>query len=149
MNRERVKQMAIPAPQFVPYEMKTSIVRITSYEDRNPKGVLSNPFYGEEKSFSSLSQLVFLMDALQDGLQYPQRSTETRLFGACGNRAAENGGNAENVKVLATFKIRVLFRQNSSWQGEVLWVEKAEGAQFRSVLELIYLLDSAMHPQTA
>ncbi len=141
--------MAIPAPQFVPYEMKTSIVKIHSYEDRNPKGVLSNPFYGQDKSFSSLSQLIFLLEELQDSLNYPQKSTTARCFGASESRAAESQGNTEIAKALATFKVKILFRQNSSWQGNVIWVEKDEEAQFRSVLELIYLLDSAMNPQTA
>lgn len=141
--------MAITAPQFVPYEMKTSIVKICSYEERNPKGVLHNPFYGEDKSFSSLSQLIFLMEELQDGLNYPQRATAARCFGASESRAAESGGDTEGAKTLATFKIRILFRQNSSWQGEIIWVEKDEEAQFRSVLELVYLMDSALNPQTA
>ncbi len=141
--------MAITAPQFVPFEMKTSIVKICSYEDKNPRGVLTNPYYGEDKVFSSLSHLIFLMEELQDSLNYPQKSTAARCFGTSESVAAGPGENTENAKALATFKIRILFRQNSSWQGNVIWMEKDEEAQFRSVLELIYLLDSAMIPQTA
>jgi hypothetical protein len=143
------KLMAITAPQFVPFEMKTSIVKICSYEDKNPRGVLTNPYHGEDKVFSSLSHLIFLMEELQDSLNYPQKSTAARCFGASESVAAGPGGDMENAKALATFKIRILFRQNSSWQGNVIWMEKDEEAQFRSVLELIYLLDSAMNPQTA
>ena len=51
------------------------------------------------------------------------------------------GGGA---KPLATFRVSVLFRQNASWQGTLLWTERAVDAQFRSVLELIRLLDSAL-----
>jgi len=140
--------MAITAPKFVPYEMKTSIVKICSYEDKNPKGVLTNPYFGEDKAFSSLSQLIFLMEELQDSLNYPQKSTAARCFGTTESGAAGLGGNTVNAKALATFRIRILFRQNSSWQGDVVWLEKDVEAQFRSVLELIYLLDSAMNTQS-
>ena len=44
----------------------------------------------------------------------------------------------------ATFEMRVLFRQNASWQGELLWLEKNTRQSFRSVLELITLMDSAL-----
>ena len=44
---------------------------------------------------------------------------------------------------VATFAVRVLFRQNASWQGSILWVEGDREESFRSVLELIFLLDSA------
>lgn len=141
--------MATTAPKFVPYEMKTSLVRICSYEDKNPRGVLTNPYFGEDRAFNSLSQLIFLMEEMQDDLNYPQKSTAARSFGASEGAAAGPGGNTVNARALATFKIRILFRQNSSWQGDVVWLEKDEEAQFRSVLELIYLLDSAMNAQIA
>lgn len=47
-------------------------------------------------------------------------------------------------KPLATFQLSVLFRQNASWQGRLTWLERAEEARFRSVLELVGLLDSAL-----
>ena len=47
-------------------------------------------------------------------------------------------------KPLATFQLSVLFRQNASWQGSLTWLERAEEARFRSVLELVGLLDSAL-----
>ena len=43
-----------------------------------------------------------------------------------------------------TFLLRVLFRQNGSWQGSVLWMEGRQEQPFRSVLELILLMDSAL-----
>ena len=44
----------------------------------------------------------------------------------------------------ATFIVQVLYRQNASWQGKVIWVEKKKTIPFRSVLELIKLMDSAV-----
>ena len=43
-----------------------------------------------------------------------------------------------------TFVVRVLYRQNNTWQGEVLWAERNERRYFRSALELMELMDSAM-----
>ncbi|MBE6598234.1 MAG: hypothetical protein E7638_02190 [Ruminococcaceae bacterium] len=45
---------------------------------------------------------------------------------------------------LATFTVRILFRQNTSWQGYLMWMEKGREESFRSVLELIFLMDSAL-----
>ena len=43
--------------------------------------------------------------------------------------------------------MRVLFRQHASWQGELLWLEKDARQSFRSALELITLMDSALRAE--
>ncbi len=40
--------------------------------------------------------------------------------------------------------MRILFRQHTSWQGVAVWMEKKLERKFRSVLELIMLMDSAL-----
>lgn len=44
----------------------------------------------------------------------------------------------------ATFVIKVLFRQNATWQGKIQWVEKNKTQSFRSDLEMLKLMDEAM-----
>ena len=44
----------------------------------------------------------------------------------------------------ATFVVHVMYRQNATWQGSVTWAEKNQTANFRSALELIRLMDSAV-----
>ena len=44
----------------------------------------------------------------------------------------------------STFEITVKFMQNSTWQGEVLWVEKNRKQNFRSALEMLKLMDEAI-----
>lgn len=44
----------------------------------------------------------------------------------------------------ATFIVQVQYRQNASWQGKLIWVDKKKTVCFRSVLELIKLMDSAV-----
>ena len=46
-----------------------------------------------------------------------------------------------------TFYIHVRFRQHSSWQGEITWKQGNRKIPFRSVLELLHLLDSALAGQ--
>lgn len=43
-----------------------------------------------------------------------------------------------------TFLVRIKFQQHSSWQGEVYWAEKKRKLCFRSELELLRLIDSAL-----
>jgi hypothetical protein len=43
-----------------------------------------------------------------------------------------------------TFVIRVERRQNATWQGEVQWLDGQRQQRFRSVLELIYLLEDVI-----
>ena len=43
-----------------------------------------------------------------------------------------------------TFIIRVKSRQHSSWQGLVTWTEEQKTLPFRSVLELIKIIDEAL-----
>ncbi|MBQ3147093.1 MAG: hypothetical protein IJB91_05120 [Oscillospiraceae bacterium] len=50
---------------------------------------------------------------------------------------------------LATFAVKILFRQNASWQGSVTWLEGKREQSFRSVLELILLMSTALETQKA
>ncbi|MBQ2641586.1 MAG: hypothetical protein IJG15_06290 [Lachnospiraceae bacterium] len=45
---------------------------------------------------------------------------------------------------MGSFIIRVQQRQNSSMQGRLTWIEKNKTVHFRSVWELIRLIDSAV-----
>jgi hypothetical protein len=50
---------------------------------------------------------------------------------------------AGNAGAPKTFVIRILNRQNATWQGVVTHMDKKEDRPFRSLLELIKLIDSA------
>jgi hypothetical protein len=43
-----------------------------------------------------------------------------------------------------TFSVRFYFRQNASCQGELYWIEKKQKINFRSLLEMIMLMQEAM-----
>jgi len=47
-----------------------------------------------------------------------------------------------------TFEISVKFMQNSTWQGQIHWVEMNKKQNFRSALEMLKLMDEALTEPT-
>lgn len=47
-------------------------------------------------------------------------------------------------KKTETFIIKVMDQQNATWQGSVTWVDEQREQYFRSTLELLKLIDSAL-----
>ena len=46
---------------------------------------------------------------------------------------------------LETFIIRVQHRQNSTWQGRITWADENKTLNFRSIWEMIHLMESALN----
>lgn len=44
----------------------------------------------------------------------------------------------------ATFVVHVQFRQNATWQGSIEWLEEKTNRKFRSMLEMMKLMDEAL-----
>jgi len=125
-------------------ENQKILVCIDSYENGNPRGRLYNSYIGDV-GFESLSQLLIRTEEILDELQTPQAYTTHRSFSHL-VEPMENGcdGNRANRGSEATFELRVIFRQHTSWQGVIVWQERRQEQSFRSVLELILLMDSAL-----
>ena len=62
-------------------------------------------------------------------------------------KAVENEKVAAHSGKLETFLIHVQYRQNATWQGEVVWAEKNESLKFRSALELFKIMDGALNTE--
>ncbi len=43
-----------------------------------------------------------------------------------------------------TFVIHVISRENATWQGQVIWLNQTETRSFRSMLELVKLMDMVL-----
>lgn len=134
-------------PGFIPHEKKYSLIKVTSYRAKNLCGYLDSPSLQEEQYFSSLIHLLFLLEEIMDSTGSPQRGTQDRVFQPIAADHQKAAPPDQRERVLGTFQIQVLFRQNASWQGSLLWLERSLEARFRSVLELVHLLDSALQPQ--
>ena len=87
------------------------------------RGKVAGAGLGAPAPFSSLSRMIILLDDLMD---------------------RENRGVPGMLPGKASFELDILFRQNYSWQGRLKWPEAGKEAVFHSVLELIFLLESAI-----
>lgn len=127
-------------------EYRTTMICVDSYDNGIPVGRFYNPACSEGIPFQSLSQLLVKMEDLLDGMSLPQSFTVARTFSRQDTDSEERdvSAGAERKGRLATFAVRILFRQNASWQGSVSWLEGEREESFRSVLELVLLMDSAM-----
>ena len=125
-------------------EYRTTVVCIHSYENKNPCGYFHNPYLSEGRSFNSMTQFLTEMEQALNSMEFPQSFAATRTFAAPPEHGTGPPGTEETAGALATFALRILFRQNASWQGSVTWLEGRKEQSFRSVLELILLMDSAL-----
>ena len=50
-------------------------------------------------------------------------------------------------KSMGRFVVQIEQCENATWQGSILWTEKNITQQFRSALELIKLMDSAVQSE--
>ena len=132
--------------KFSPCGSRICIIKILSYKDKNPTGVIQNPNLEADVSFDSLTQMFFAMDALFDDIGSPQRTMKPRGEIRIPERRA---ATEKKSRALATFTVEVMFRQKASWQGKLTWNEKREETSFRSLLELMTIMDAALLPQTA
>lgn len=126
---------------------KTTIICVDNYKH----GVLSGRYYSYNRrdechSFESLMQLIVGMEHILDSANDPQSFTALRSFaGMPRTQTGENVGICCRNGDTATFVVKVLFRQHTSWQGSITWLEADIEQPFRSVLELILLMESALN----
>ena len=125
--------------------------------DRYEKMELSGRFYHaysrDPVPYVNETQLIFQLEQFFDEIKFPHPTTNSRTFAT---EKAETAITCEKEKImsdeellsrhgdLGTFIIRVQHRQNSSWQGHVTWMEQNKTVHFRSVWEMIKLIESAV-----
>ena len=144
------------------YDMKENInkifapnlicVCIDTVENGDYIGKFWHQYDDKPRSFRNMTELLRNMEALYDEWDFPQKSTILRSFNnkrgdaglRQGRRDAEyNARRIENKHgEKGTFVIYVKYRQNATWQGEVVWSEGNLKISFRSALELIKIIDN-------
>lgn len=126
-------------------EYRMTLVCVDDYQDGILRGRLYNPYFSAGNTFRSLMEFFRTMEELLDGMQFPQSFTAARTFDDSSQmKAASPPGQEVQEGRCATFAVRVLFRQNATWQGSVTWLEGGREESFRSALELVFLMDSAL-----
>lgn len=138
------------------------LVCVDAFSQGEIYGRLEHSGLPEPFEFAGVATLARGMEQLFQNTGYPQPAFETRSFQHTPRpkeRGATEGGETmttENTREnamerqepergkRATFVVRVQFRQNSTWQGTVDWTDKKKSQSFRSMLELIRLMDNAL-----
>lgn len=143
---EVLRKMVVAAPNSV-------CICIDRREEDNHQGRIFTRCDRQAIPFYSVNTLVREMEKLFDRINFPQASTRQRSFF---HRISEKKPQKEVLEMqdidellehsgdLGTFIINVKYRQNATWQGEVIWAEKKERKYFRSALELLKLIDGAL-----
>jgi len=126
-------------------EFRTTAVCIDSYENGVLNGRFYNSYFNQGKSFQSTTQFLIEMEQALDTMDFPKAFTVTRTFASPQETESPIPVSEYRIGKRGTFTIRVLFRQNSSWQGSVTWMEGRREQSFRSVLELLLLMDNALN----
>ncbi|MBE6113352.1 MAG: hypothetical protein E7195_10150 [Peptococcaceae bacterium] len=123
--------------------MRRMTIYVQNYKDRNIEGVLYAPECGIVEEFCNLTQLLFQMDDLlytsvrRGTAQSCRRQLKRRILSPWPGRTG-------NSSLMATFEVREFCRKGYSWQGRIRWVNQDEEYSFRSTLEFVKLLDSAL-----
>lgn len=118
------------------------------------RGRLYHGYRAGGAEVSSYEEMVRLMDHLFDAIQFPRANILDRSFADRIVRVRRRRNRKDRVmsdkKLLnkhgdiGTFIIRVQQRQNSTWQGRITWVEEDKTTHFRSMLEMIKLIESGL-----
>ena len=142
--------MSICPAKFIPREMKTTIIKVYSYKNKNIQGIISNPFFEQDMVFENMMQLITMVERISDSLVYPQKAMQLRQFSGNNQNdlkemfTFQTSADFSNMKPIATFELEIIFRQNASWQGNIVYAEQNLTSSFRSVLELLTLMDSVL-----
>jgi hypothetical protein len=147
--------MSIAGTKFFSSNFRANTICVDSYEDKQLKGRLWQGALDEEKPFNNAMQLLILLETQFSKLNCPQSFTQMRSFNSSTSAHEPTWDNTPPPHCSlsgerATFHLKVIFRQNASWQGTITWSEGKREEPFRSALELLLLIDSALSlPQSS
>ena len=126
-------------------QFRKTIVCIDAYDNGNLNGRMYNPYFDAGITFRSTMEFLKKMDSMLEKMNFPQSFSINRVFQPISEIETLMTPSTEPKRgKSATFAVSVLFRQNASWQGSVTWLEENREESFRSVLELLFLMDSAL-----
>lgn len=118
------------------------------------RGQVYSVYFDTFMEFCGTLQLLRIMESLFDTLDMPQASHENQEFHPLKRARRKGVGSsieryAQKEKKLqaecATCMVYVLYRQYNTWQGTITWLEDKTSCKFKSVLEMLKLIDDAIH----
>ena len=129
------------------------VLCISALHPDRMEGVLYHSYSEQAVPFRNVEQMIFRMEELYDAIRFPHPGTNERSFGEVKppeRITTERTRIMSDEKLLqkhgdiGTFIVRVQHRQNSSWQGRITWMEEDKTINFRSIWEMVKLIESAV-----
>lgn len=116
---------------------------------------LKNLCTGEQYRPNTIWDLINSIECDLAKNKFPQETTKYRSWGVVSTAkiapdekpagiTESTAGRLEKHITNATFIIKVLFRQNATWQGSIQWIEGKQIREYRSVNELLKLMNDAI-----
>lgn len=129
----------------IPCSQGVFLICVDSWDSSSCSGRFTSAAIGESGSFRDLTRLLMQIESCLNLQPLPQSFCTLRQFDR-GTDLWPALEMSDRIKpgALATFHVRIRFRRNASWQGTVTWLEHQETMHFRSALELLGLIDSAL-----
>ena len=126
---------------------------VNEKEHGEMNGQLYHCYSKEPIAFGNVIELLTIAEKLYDRICFPQASTKTRRFieeepqvqVKRPEKVVEQTEIIGHRGEIGSFVLCVQFRQNSTWQGEVIWLEKGIRRRFFNTLNFIKILDSAVN----
>ncbi len=150
--------MAIRGTSLLPGTVAQTLICVDTIVNGDFSGRFYNLYMKRPHRFMSIFHFVSQMEKFFDYLRFPQNSlSQRRFFREFKFQSAHRKPLAEvkqymNEEIFesehgnrATFLVQVQFRQNATWQGTITWTEQKRTNHFRSTLEMIRLMDSALN----
>ena len=108
-------------------------------------GTIMHNSLPEMKYFSGIEQLLKWIDVIMKQPGFPESTVKYRSF-KDGEKKMDKMPMEFTTEhgEKATFVVSVMYCQNATWQGTVKWLEGGRTEKFRSLLELIKLMDSTI-----
>lgn len=138
-----------------PSNITKTLVCIDGIFHADMTGRLFNPYIRGPIKFFGMIGMVRELENMMDEFSFPESTFRYQTF-----REENYGPRQKNVREVrrfmsddilqqkfgeqATFVVQVQFRQNATWQGTIQWLEEKESRKFRSLLEMIKLMDEAL-----
>ena len=135
------------------------LAEIITYNDGLIIGELRSKYLSAPYEFFDLMQMIEKMEEIFDEKRFPEAFLSPRILNPA-KTGAKKLNFAERTDIMkemkkqieqkgqngkkCTFEISVKFRQNATWQGTILWAERDLKQNFRSVLEMLKLMDEAL-----
>lgn len=127
------------------------------------EGEFKHLYVEESETFNSISEFIYKLELMLEQINVPQATTSCRkkwgdpIKYKCGD---DRNAPTKEWKFLTEpavdklgktgqfFLIHIRYRCNSSWQGEIRWLKENCTMMFRSVLELLMVLENTVNQQS-